>query len=157
MTIPRNAGQVPYYYAHKPSSTHRYVDEAGTPLYPFGYGLTYTTFRPDSIHVPAEGSIQETVPVTVTVTNTGDREGTEVVQLYVTDVTSSVTTPVKQLAAFRRVTLAPGATATVHFLLTRDNLALWNREMEYVVEPGLFRIMAGFNSRDGITAEFMLK
>ena len=156
VTFPRSAGQLPFYYDHKPSSTHRYVDEAATPLYPFGYGLTYSRFSVDSLKVPAAGRVNEPVPVRVTVTNRGDREATEVVQVYVTDKVSSVTTPVKRLAAFRRVTLAPGASATLHFRLTRENLGLWNQKMEYVVEPGRFRVTAGFSSQGGLTAEFLL-
>ncbi len=157
VTIPRSVGQVPYFYDHKPSSTHRYVDMPGTPLYPFGWGLSYTTFRIDSLHVLPEGKTLEDIPVEVTVTNTGDRRGTEVVQLYVTDVVSSVTTPVRQLAGFRRVTLDPGRSVTVRFVLTKANLGLWNRNMEYTVEPGRFRVMAGFNSQEGIEKEFVLK
>ncbi len=157
VTIPRAAGQLLYYHDHKPSSTHRYVDMSNAPLYRFGYGLTYTTFRIDSLTVPATGRSTAPVPVSVTVTNTGDRKGTEVVQLYVTDKVSSVTTPVQRLAGFRRVTLAPGASATLHFELTLKNLGLWNRKMDYVVEPGTFRVMAGFNSGEGVTKEFELK
>ena len=157
VTIPRSVGQLPYYYDHKPSSTHRYVDMDGSPLYPFGYGLSYTTFRTDSLIVPAGGKIPEKIPVDVTVTNTGNRKGTEVVQLYVTDITSSVTTPVRQLAGFGRVTLDPGQSATVHFTLTKASLGLWNKAMHYVVEPGKFKVMAGFNSKEGIEKEFTLK
>ena len=157
VTFPRSAGQLPFYYDHKPSSTHRYVDEAGTPLFPFGHGLTYTTFRLDSITAPAEVKASEGVPVRVTLTNTGPREGTEVVQLYVTDLVSSVTTPVRQLAAFARVTLPPGADTTLQFVLTKANLGLWNREMRYVVEPGRFRVTAGFSSAGGVSCTFEVK
>ncbi len=157
VTIPRSTGQLLLYHDHKPSSTHRYVDMSDSPLFPFGYGLTYTTFRIDSMTVPATGRTTGPVPVSVTVTNTGSRKGTEVVQLYVTDLVSSVTTPVQRLAGFQRVTLAPGSSATLHFQLTRNNLGLWNKQMDYVVEPGYFRIMAGFNSTEGIIRKFVLR
>ncbi len=156
VTIPRSAGQIPFYYDHKPSSRHRYVDMSGSPLYPFGYGLSYTSFRVDSLIVQPKGKILEDIPVTVKISNTGQRAGTAVVQLYITDMVSSVTTPVKQLAGFQRVSLKPGASATIHFTLTKENLGLWNRQMEYTVEPGAFRIMAGFSSVKGKISEFTL-
>ncbi len=157
VTIPRSVGQLPFYYDHKPSSGHRYVDMPGTPLYPFGYGLSYTTFRLDSLTVDPEKKTGEEVYVSVKITNTGDRAGTQVVQLYIRDETASVTTPVKQLAGFRRVKLQPGESQNLHFTLTKENLGLWNREMHYTVEPGKFRVMVGFHSEEGMTKEFTLK
>jgi beta-glucosidase len=149
MTFPRSMGQVPFYYNHKPTSHHNYVDEKNTPLFPFGLGLSYTTFEYSGMQVspetiPANG----TATVKVSIKNTGNVEGTEVVQLYVRDEVSSVTTPVKSLKGFSRVTLKPGETKEVSFNIDQEALWLWNREMKRVVEPGEFRIMVGSSSVD---------
>ncbi|HUB62247.1 MAG TPA: glycoside hydrolase family 3 N-terminal domain-containing protein [Puia sp.] len=149
MTFPRSEGQIPFYYNHKPSSLHRYVDEKDTPLFPFGYGLSYTHFGYSDLKVtPATIPAGASADVRVTVTNTGEVAGAEVAELYVRELVSSVTTPVLALKGFGRVMLNPGESRTLHFHLGPDQLALWNREMKWVVEPGEFDIMVGSSSAD---------
>lgn len=149
VTIARDVGQLPLVYNHKPSALRGYLEGTTEPLYPFGYGISYTTFEIgepvlSARSIPADG----TVTVSINVTNTGTREGDEVVQLYIRDVVSSVTRPVKELRGFKRVTLAPGASETVTFQLGEKDFRFWNKDMQRVVEPGDFEIMAGPNSRD---------
>jgi beta-glucosidase len=149
LTIPRSVGQVPITYNEKPSSRRGYLFESREPLFPFGFGLSYTTFdigapRLSASRIRTDGS----VTVNVDVRNTGKMAGDEVVQLYIRDGVSSVTRPVKELKGFRRVTLAPGAATTVSFTLDRNAFALWDKDMHYTVEPGEFHIMAGPNSVD---------
>jgi beta-glucosidase len=149
MTFPRSVGQLPYYYDHKPTSKHIYVDQDTSPLFPFGFGLSYTTFQYSNLNVtPARILPDGSVDVSVNIKNTGKVEGIEVVQLYVRDVIASVTTPVKSLKGFKRVSLKPGETGTVQFKLDSKELALWNRQMKQVVEPGEFKIMVGSSSED---------
>jgi beta-glucosidase len=149
VTVARDVGQVPVFYNSKPSARRGYLFSDVTPLYPFGYGLSYTTF---DIGAPVLASATvkagEGVGVTVPVTNTGKLAGDEVVQVYLRDDVSSVTRPVAELAAFERVTLQPGETKQVSLTIRPESLALWNREMKRVVEPGTFTISAGPNSRD---------
>lgn len=150
VTFPRSVGQIPFYYAHKPTSFHRYVDEKPTPLYPFGHGLSYTSFKYSDLELPQKsldsaGSLE----VRLQVTNTGSVTGTEVVQLYIRDEVASVTTPVKALKSFSKVTLAPGASKQIIFKLPVGTaLGLWNRDMQYVVEPGSFDVMVGSSAED---------
>lgn len=149
ITFPRSVGQLPFYYDHKPTSSHHYVDEASTPLFPFGQGLSYTQFVYTDLKIsPAQIPPGGTADVSCTISNTGEREGTEVAELYLRDVVSSVTTPEKALKGFARITLKPNESGTVHFTLSAEQLALWNREMKHVVEPGEFRIMVGSSSED---------
>nr|WP_234421302.1 glycoside hydrolase family 3 N-terminal domain-containing protein [Erythrobacter sp. EC-HK427] len=149
VTVARDVGQVPVFYNHKPSARRGYLFAEVSPLYPFGHGLSYTTFEfgapilLDTTIAPGEG-----VTVRVPVTNTGDREGDEVVQVYLRDVVSSVTRPVKELVGFERVTIAPGETATVDITIRPEAFMLWNRDMQFVAEPGEFTIMVGPNSVD---------
>jgi beta-glucosidase len=149
VSIARNVGQLPIFYNRKPTARRGYLFDTTAPLYPFGYGLSYTTF---DISAPrlARASIRanEPVRVTVDVANTGRRPGDEVVQLYVRDDESSVTRPVIELKRFQRVRLQPGERRTVTFELAPDDLALWNVHMKRVVEPGTFTISAGPNSVD---------
>ncbi|MDR1332399.1 MAG: glycoside hydrolase family 3 C-terminal domain-containing protein [Tannerella sp.] len=153
VTIPRSIGQVPFYYYGKPSSRHAYVDEKRGPLYAFGHGLSYTTFEYSNMNVsPGQIGPDGSATVRLTVTNTGDREGEEVVQLYIRDVTGSVATPVKALKGFRRVSLKPGESREVDFHIGAEALWLWNREMKRVVEPGEFTVMAG-RASDNILLE----
>jgi beta-glucosidase len=163
VTVPRTVGQVPIYYAHKntgrpPTSkryTSKYIDVPWTPLFPFGYGLSYTQFEYGILRVtPAKIGPYGQVAVRVEVKNTGDRAGDEVVQLYIRDLVGSLTRPVKQLRGFRRVTLQPGETTTVSFTLSREHLGFYDRHLEYVVEPGVFQVWAGPNSTEGPSAEF---
>ena len=153
VTIARSVGQLPMFYNQKPSAHRGYHFASAEPLFPFGYGLSYTTFALGAPRLSATriGSA-DSVTVSVDVRNTGAVAGDEVVQLYVRDVVSSVTRPVKELKAFRRIALAPGATTTVEFTLGRDAFAFWNEAMQYVVEPGEFQIMTGPNSADLQTA-----
>jgi beta-glucosidase len=149
VTIARSAGQLPHFYNHKPSARRGYLFESDEPLFPFGFGLSYTTFEISAPRLSA-ASIRpnEPVEVSVDVRNTGARVGDEVVQLYVRDVVSSVTRPVRELRGFRRVTLQPGGAQTVTFTLTPESFAFWNIDMRRVVEPGAFEIMVGPNSVD---------
>lgn len=149
MTFPRSTGQLPYYYDHKPTSRHIYIDQDTSALFPFGYGLSYTTFQYSGLNIsrkniPVNGSEN----ISVTIKNTGKVEGAEVVQLYIRDVISSVTTPVKALKGFKRISLKPGESGIVNFKLNSKELALWNREMKQVVEPGEFKVMVGSSSED---------
>ncbi len=147
LTVARSMHQLPLFYNHKPSAHRGYLFGSSEPLFPFGFGLSYTTFEMG----PPELSTQEIKPdgsvtVSVSVRNTGQLAGDEVVQLYIHDVVSSVTRPVKELKGFKRVTLAPGAATTVHFTLDSQALALWDKNMKHIVEPGAFEIMAGPDS-----------
>ncbi|HEX3006216.1 MAG TPA: glycoside hydrolase family 3 N-terminal domain-containing protein, partial [Bacteroidales bacterium] len=149
ITFPRSMGQVPFYYNHKPTSRHGYVDEQDTPLFAFGHGLSYTTFEYTDLTVtPAKIKTDGTTIVSVKISNTGKVAGAEVVQLYIRDEIGSVTTPVKALKGFARVSLNPGESTVVTFKITPEHLSLWNREMKRVVEPGVFKIMAGSSSAD---------
>ncbi|MBO9623781.1 MAG: glycoside hydrolase family 3 C-terminal domain-containing protein [Sphingomonas sp.] len=149
VSIARDVGQLPMFYNHKPSARRGYLFAETSPLYPFGYGLSYTSF---AIAAPVLERTtigrDESVKVRVEVANTGARAGDEVVQLYVRDDLASVTRPVKELKAFERVTLAPGEKKTVTFELKPRDLSLWNVDMKRVVEPGTFTISAGPNSVD---------
>jgi len=153
VTIARSTGQLPTFYDHKPTSHRGYLFDTTAPLYPFGYGLSYTTFDVSAPRVltPAIASNQG-ARIAVDVANTGSRSGDEVVQLYVHDDEASVTRPVLELKRFQRVTLQAGERRTVTFELTPDDLALWNPEMKHVVEPGTFTISAGPNSVELKTA-----
>jgi beta-glucosidase len=149
ITVPRSVGQLPDYYYQKPAAKRGFVDASVTPLFPFGWGLSYTSFKYGNLHVTPDAIGPEgTTTVTVDVTNTGRRSGAEVAQLYIRDEVSSVTRPVKELRGFHRVTLDPGKTATVTFTLGPDELSFLNRDMHRVVEPGSFKIMVGGNSVD---------
>ncbi|MCR8560698.1 glycoside hydrolase family 3 C-terminal domain-containing protein [Mucilaginibacter sp. BJC16-A38] len=149
MTFPRSVGQLPYYYNHKPTSRHVYVDQDTSALFPFGHGLSYTTFQYSGLNIsPANIPVNGSVNVSVSIKNTGKVEGTEVVQLYLRDVISSVTTPVKSLKGFKRISLKPGESGIVNFKLDNKELMLWNRQMKEVVEPGEFKVMVGSSSED---------
>lgn len=179
VTFPKMVGQSPIYYAHNhtgraPSGKETLIDdiplEAGQtslgcssfymdagfgPLFPFGYGLSYTTFSYDKLNLSADKlRTGETLTASVNLTNTGKYTGTEVVQLYIRDKVGSVTRPVKELKGFRRVTLQPGETKTVTFNLPVSDLAYWNIDMKKVVEPGEFTLWLGTNSDEGLSADF---
>jgi beta-glucosidase len=147
VTIPRSVGQLPAYYNYKPSARRGYLFDNPTPLFPFGYGLSYTTFTMGAPRLSASSIAKSgTVTVTVPVTNTGARAGDEVVQLYVRDKVSSVTRSVIDLRGFQRVNLAPGQTRNVTFNLNREAFQMWNANMVRVVEPGEFDISVGPSS-----------
>jgi beta-glucosidase len=149
VTIPRSVGQLPMFYNVKPSARRGYLFDTVEPLYPFGYGLSYTTFQVGAPQLSADRiAANGSVTVSVPVQNTGARAGDETVQLYVHQRVASVTRPVKELKAFRRITLAPGESQTVNFVLTPESFRMWNVAMQRVVEPGEFDIMAGPNSVD---------
>ena len=149
ISVPRSAGHLPVFYNYKPSARRGYLFDDVSPLYAFGYGLSYTNFsitnpRLTKKRIPRNG----TTRVLVDVTNTGGREGTEVVQLYIRDVVSSVTRPVKELKAFRKVRLQPGESTTVTFDITPSMLSFYDVNMKYVVETGDFELMIGNSSRN---------
>jgi beta-glucosidase len=151
---PRTAGQIPVYYGHKVSGGRShwkgdYVDGGASPLYPFGHGLAYTTFRISNLTVtPDEASWNQKVTVTAVVSNTGKREGDEVVQLYVRDPVASVTRPVLELKGFARVGLPAGGSREVTFQLPVGQLGFYDRDMNYVVEPGSIEVLVGTSSAD---------
>jgi len=149
ITIPRSVGHVPAFYNHKPSARRGYLFDDVSPLYAFGYGLSYTTFAIENPRLAAKTIARDgSTQLFVDVTNTGKREGAEVVQMYIRDLVSSVTRPVKELKGFRKVWLKPGETATVALEITPDLLSFYDLKMEYVVEPGEFEIMIGNSSRN---------
>jgi len=147
ITFPRSVGDLPSYYNHKPSLQRAYLFVKNDPLYPFGWGLSYTTFKFSNLRLASASIATEgETSVSVDVTNTGTREGDEVAQLYIRDEISQVTRPVMELKGFKRVHLKPGETQTVQFKLTPAELGYYNLEMAWVVEPGTFQIMVGPNS-----------
>ena len=152
MTFPRSVGQVPIYYNYKNTGRpgpkkevfwSHYQDETNKPLYPFGYGLSYTTFEYKNLKASISS---ENIEVSVDITNTGTVEGKEVAQLYIRDVIASVTRPVKELKGFEMIALNPSETKTVTFKLTKDELGFYNNQREFVVEPGEFKIFVGGSS-----------
>jgi beta-glucosidase len=149
ITIPRSVGHIPAYYNYKPAARRGYLFDDVTPLYAFGFGLSYTRFQfgPPRLKKSVIAR-NESTAVRVEVTNTGPRTGDEVVQMYIRDKISSVTRPVKELKGFQRITLAPGETKTVALEITPEHLAFYDIDMKYVVEPGEFEIMVGNSSRD---------
>ncbi|AXB58129.1 glycoside hydrolase family 3 protein [Flavobacterium fluviale] len=155
ITVPKSVGQLPIYYNQKPSAIHKYVAESEHPLYSFGFGLSYTKFEYSNLKISAaEIKPNGELKVSVDVKNTGDRDGDEVVQLYINDVYSSVTTPEKTLKGFKRLNIKKGEIKNVEFTLTPDELSIWNREMKSVVEPGDFEVMVGGNSTDLLKTKF---
>jgi beta-glucosidase len=153
LSVPRSVGQLPVYYNHKPTARRGYVGSTPKPLYPFGWGKSYTTFRYDGIKLSSDkiGTMGKTV-ASVSVTNTGKLRGDEVVQLYIRDEASSVTRPVKELKGFRRISIEPYETKIIEFAIGPEELSFLNRDMHRVVEPGRFKIMAGGNSEELIEA-----
>ena len=163
ITIPRHVGQLPVYYNYKYSKANEidrsYTDLSATPLYEFGFGLSYTTFAYDNLVItPQQTGPAGDVNISLDVTNTGDRSGSEVVQLYINDIISSVTTPVKELKGFEKVALEPGEKKTVHLKLGPEDLSLFDRDMNLIVEPGTFEVMVGSSSKDiKLKGEFEVK
>ena len=166
ITFPRTVGQAPLYYNHKntgrpPEATNKYsskyLDVDWTPLFPFGYGLSYTTFKFKNLQLSTtQISPTGQLRMTVDVENTGNRAGDEVVQLYIRDVAASVTRPVKELKGFQRITIQPGETKHVEFVLGEESLGFYNREMKFVVEPGEFKVMVGPNSQELLEKSFQV-
>jgi len=178
VTFPRSVGQIPLYYNHRNTGrppaankfTSKYIDVPVTPRYPFGYGLSYTTFAYRDLKVafrtttgsrdlqagPVRLGATDTLSVVVTVANTGTREGTEVVQLYVRDEVASVARPVRELKGFSRVTLKPGEARRIELRLAARDLAFYGLDMKPVVEAGTFRVFVGPNSVEGLEAVFQV-
>ena len=161
ITIPRHEGQIQMYYNQKKSiKRYRLVDMSTKPLYEFGYGLSYTTYEYSDLQLSkSEIAPNEDIEVSVTIKNTGAREGVEIAQLYIYDCISDVTRPVKELKGFERVALKAGESKRITFTLTPEHLRYFNLDMERVVEPGTFKVMVGGSSRnkDLLTAEFEVK
>ena len=149
ISIPRSVGQLPVWYNHPPSAENDYKYMSCQPLYPFGYGLSYTKFEYSNLEMPATIEPDENFEVSVEVRNSGERPGVEIVLLYVNDEVSSLTTPVKELKGFQRVALQPGESKKVTFNLSYGQLAFLDQNLEEVVEPGKFAVMVG-----GLTGEF---
>ena len=169
-TFPQNVGQIPLFYNHKNTGRplqegrwfekfrSNYLDVSNEPLYPFGYGLSYTTFAYSDIHLSStEMSADGKLTATVTVTNTGSRDGAEAVQLYIRDLVGSVTRPVKELKGFEKIFLKAGESRKVSFSITPELLKFYNYDLQFVCEPGDFDVMIGGNSRDVKKARFLLK
>lgn len=146
VSIPRSEGQLPVFYSQ--GTQRDYVEEKGTPLYAFGYGLSYTKFVYSALEMRKGTDVETLQTVSCTVTNTGDRDGEEVVQLYICDEVASVSQPPILLKAFQRIFLKKGESRKVTFLLKKDDLAIYDDEMNYVVEPGDFKVMVGAASDD---------
>ena len=149
VTIPRSVGQLPCFYDKKPSSLRSYVLANSTPLFPFGYGLSYTSFKYDHLKLDPEAiDPSGTTVVTADVSNTGSRAGDEIVELYIHDLVSLPVRPIMELKDFARIHLEPGETKTVKFDLTPDKLESFNMHMKREVSPGDFAVMVGRSSAD---------
>jgi beta-glucosidase len=158
VTIARNVGQLPVYYYRTPAARLGYVFNSNAPLYPFGFGLSYTNYtygKPvlDRMAIARTGTAKVSVPVT----NSGARAGDEVVQMYVHPKYSSVTQPVMRLAGFERVHIAPGQTVTVSFDVGPDQLAIWDRQMKRNIEAGVVEVMVGPNVTQTQTVELTVR
>ena len=165
MSFPRNVGQIPIYYNHKNTGRplegawfqkfrSNYLDVSNDPVYPFGYGLSYTHFTYGDLSLSStrlKGA--QTLKATVTVTNDGPKAGREVVQLYIRDLVGSITRPVKELKGFQKIELQPGESRKVNFNITTADLKFYNGDLKYDWEPGDFVIMVGGNSRDVSSAK----
>lgn len=169
VTMPKSVGQIPIYYNHlstgRPLAEGKwftkfqsnYLDIDNEPLYPFGYGLSYTTFKYGDLVLDKTSMTQaDSIRATITVTNTGNFDGDEIVQLYICDVVGSISRPVKELKGFSRISLKKGETKTVNFVIDADKLKFYNSTLDYVCEPGEFKVMVGPNSRDLQSKNFKL-
>lgn len=170
MTFPRSVGQIPIYYAHKNTGRplantdgifekfrSNYLDEMNEPLYPFGYGLSYTTFEYDSLKISASSMRPtDTLTIRVDVKNSGNYDGKEVVQLYIRDVVGSITRPVKELKGFQKVFIKKGTRQTVTFKLSVKDLKFYNADLQYIAEPGVFEIFVGTHSQNVLKTQLEL-
>lgn len=169
MTFPQNIGQLPLYYAHKNTGRplqgpwfekfkSNYLDVTNEPLYPFGYGLSYTTFEYGSVKLDRESlAMTDSLVVSCEVKNTGSREGSEVVQLYIQDLVGSITRPVRELKAFDKIKLQPGESKVVSFTISKNDLSFYNQNLAFVAEPGEFKVYVGGNSQTMNEAKFILR
>lgn len=167
VTFPRNVGQIPIYYSMKntgrpfdPNSkyTSKYLDVPNEPLYPFGFGLSYTTFSYDNLSVSKPTyAMNDSIKISVEISNTGKKAGEEIAQLYVKDHVASMTRPVRELKAFKRIWLEPGATAKLYFSLHPNQIGFYLSEKKYVTEPGKFSIFVGGNSNANLETSFVIK
>ncbi|MBG7630868.1 MAG: beta-glucosidase BglX [Bacteroidetes bacterium] len=170
VTFPRNVGQIPIYYNYKNTGRpwdpkkkgdnykSRYLDSPNTPLFPFGYGLSYTTFEYSNLKLNKnEFEFNQPIEVNITITNTGDFDGEEVIQLYIQDLFGSVTRPVKELKRFKKVMFKHGESKTISFTLSSDDLAFYTADMSFKAEPGVFKLFVGTNSQDVFETSFVLK
>jgi beta-glucosidase len=161
MSFPQHVGQIPLYYAHKNTGRplaegqwfqkfrSNYIDVSNDPLYPFGYGLSYSSFNYSDVKLSSTSlKGNQTLKASVTVTNSGRYDGQEVVQLYIRDVVGSVTRPVKELKGFQKIMVKAGESKTVTFNITPEDLKFYNSNLKYDWEPGEFEVMIGGNSRD---------
>jgi beta-glucosidase len=154
ISFPAKVGQIPVYYGHKPSGARSqfwvdYVDASTSPAFEFGYGLSYTTFKFSNLRVePNRVPLTGKISVKVDVENTGNRAGEEVAQLYINDAVANITRPVKELKGFKRIALESGETRTVEFELPAEALGFYGKDMEFTVEPGVFKVMVGRSSKD---------
>ncbi len=169
-TFPQNVGQVPLYYAHKNTGRplaegkwfekfrSNYLDVSNDPLYPFGFGLSYTTFNYSDVKLSANTLTKgKSITASVTLSNTGKYDGKEVVQLYIRDLVGSITRPVKELKGFQKVSLKAGESKTISFNISENDLKFYNSDLKFVAEPGDFQVFIGTNSRDAKAASFSLK
>ncbi|MBD0777957.1 beta-glucosidase BglX [Maribacter sp. ANRC-HE7] len=170
-TFPQSVGQIPIYYNHKNTGrplqnkegkfekfTSNYIDERNEPVYPFGYGLSYTTFKYENLNISSDTMLEnDSLAVTVNVTNTGNYDGKEVVQLYIRDLVGSVTRPVKELKGFQKIALKKGETKKVTFILTLEDLKFYNYNLDFVAEPGEFEVFVGGDSNVEQKVTFTLK
>lgn len=169
-TFPQNVGQIPLYYAHKNTGRpladgkwfekfrSNYLDVSNDPLYPFGFGLSYTTFNYSDIKLSSNTLTKgKTITASITLSNTGKYDGQEVVQLYIRDLVGSITRPVKELKGFQKVSLKAGESKNITFTLTENDLKFYNSDLKFVAEPGDFKVFIGINSRDVKEASFTLK
>jgi beta-glucosidase len=167
---PQNAGQIPIYYNHKSTGrplgegkwfqkfTSNYLDVSNDPLYPFGYGLSYTNFSYTDISLDKnEMKGNSTINASVTVTNNGNYDGAEVVQVYLNDPVASLTQPVKRLIGFQKIFLKKGESRKLNFMITLNDLSFYNTGLKKIIEPGEFNIYIGTNSRDVKSAKFLFK
>jgi beta-glucosidase len=166
MTFPRNEGQIPIFYNHKNTGrpynpekpdekyVSRYLDVSNDPLYPFGFGLSYTTFSYSGLEVNVTGT---TINIKVDVSNTGIRDGEEIVQLYIQDKVGSITRPVKELKGFQKVMIKNGETKKLIFSLKPDDLSFYHPDLKKYWEPGEFAAFVGTNSKETISKPFWVK
>jgi beta-glucosidase len=158
VTFPRHVGQLPVYYNSKPYVHEaQYIDGKYSPLYPFGFGLSYTKYNYSNLKISVNKiTADKPVKVTIDVTNSGEMDGEEIVQLYIRDIVSTVSRPVKELKDFRRISLKKGETKTVEFTITSDKLEYYGPDMKRIVEPGDYEVQVGCSSVDYLAGKFEL-